>query len=248
MEKINIAIIGFGRFGRLLAGLLKKHGSVHIISRGSKAENGYPSIGLKDLKTMDWVIPAVPISALEGLVRKIGQHLKPGALVMDVCSVKKYPCQWLKKHLPVNVEILGTHPMFGPDSAKYGLKGLSMVFCPVRIKHSRLKAVMQIFKNLGLETIIMAPESHDRQAAVSLSLVHYIGRGLGLMPVGPQQVSTLGFERLLAVNETVENDSWQLFIDMHKFNPYAAKIREKYLKYLKAVDNKIKSKTSRKSS
>ena len=43
--------------------------------------------------------------------------LKENAVIVDVCSVKEYPVQWMRELLPANVSILATHPMFGPDSA-----------------------------------------------------------------------------------------------------------------------------------
>lgn len=235
MAKLNIAIIGFGRFGSLLADLLKIVGQIHIIeTKIIKTE--YKQISTKELKQMDWVIIAVPIRRIEVVANKIKNNLKPSAIVMDVASVKEMPCNWMKKNLPANVQILGTHPMFGPDSAKYGLKGLSMVFCPISIKHSKLNEIISIFKKMQLNTVVMTPAAHDKEAAMSLAMVHYLGRALGAMKIMPQQVSTLGFERLLAVNETVENDSKELFIDMHKYNRYSQKYRKLLLNKLKKLD------------
>lgn len=232
----NIAIIGYGRFGSLLAEMLKKDGEIHIISRTKVKNRNYKKIDYKDLKNMDWVILAAPISAFLSVIKKIAPLLKPEALVMDVCSVKVWPCRWMKNHLPKTVKILGAHPMFGPDSARYGLKGLSMVFCPVRLKNFELREVMGIFREKELSTVVMSPAAHDREAAISLALVHFIGRGLGKMKIKPQQVSTLGYDRLLAVNETVENDTMELFRDMHRYNPFASKLRKKYLNYLSQID------------
>jgi prephenate dehydrogenase len=239
MTKPNIAILGYGRFGKLLAELLKTHGNIFIIHRHQVNNKKVKQINLKEIRDMDWIIPAVPISTLGQVLKKISPHLNPGSLVMDVCSVKTLPCRWMKTILPQEVEILGSHPMFGPDSAKYGLKDLSMVFCPIRIKHSRLQQVIKIFRSLGPNCLVMDPKTHDREAAMSLSLVHFIGRALGQMNIRSQKVSTLGFERLLSVNETVTNDTWQLFHDMHAFNPYAKAVRGRYLKALDKVNTKL---------
>ena len=240
MKNINIVIIGYGRFGQLLAEIMAGMGRIHIISQQKTKIKKFKRIKYKDLKKMDLIIPAVPISVFENVIKKIKGHLKSGSIVMDVCSVKSLPCQWMKKNLPNDIGILGTHPMFGPDSARYGLKGLSMVFCPIRIKNSKLKEVMQYFRKKKLDVLVMTPEAHDKEAAISLSLVHFIGRGLSRMKIKPQQVSTLGYDRLLTVNETVENDTIELFYDMHKFNPYAEKERNKYLKSLIKLNNKLK--------
>lgn len=241
----NIAIIGFGRFGQLLAEILRPAGNIFIVSRRKISSKGVRQIGLEGLAEMDWVIPAVPISALEATLREINPCLKPGSLVLDVSSVKVWPCRWLKKNIRKDVEIIGTHPMFGPDSAKNGLRGLQLVICPLRQSAKTLQSVKKTFSRMGLKIIETAPEEHDRQAARSLALVHFIGRGLAEIRIGRQPVSTLGFERLLKVNETVSNDTWQLFLDMHKYNPYAKKARLDFVKALDNINHKIKQEEKR---
>ncbi len=146
----------------------------------------------------------------------------------------------MSKVLPKNVEIIGTHPMFGPDSAKYGLKGLQVIVCPVRSSEQSRKYITAVFKDLELEVIKTTAQKHDRESARSLALVHFLGRGLTDINVKKQAISSLGYERLLTVNETVTNDSWQLFQDMHQYNPYAKKLRQDYIKALKDLDKDLK--------
>lgn len=236
---MKIAIIGYGRFGKLLSGILAPYGEIFISEKKPIRDKSINLIQQKELILMDWVILAVPISELEKILEDIKPHLKKGCLVMDVSSVKVHPCRWLKRHLPRQVEILGTHPMFGPDSAKDGLEGLKIVVCPVRISSNKLKELTRIFKDMKLEVIRTTPKKHDQEAAKSLSLVHFLGRALGMMKIGKQNITTLGYERLLLVNETVNNDSWQLFLDMHRYNPYARKIRRKFLEEAGKIDRKI---------
>jgi prephenate dehydrogenase len=72
-----------------------------------------------------------------------------------------------------------------------------------------------------------------------LALVHFIGRGLGAMEVGVQEITTMGFERLLKVEETVENDTWQLFEDINKYNPYTKDVRLKLINKLQEINEKL---------
>ncbi len=236
----KIAIIGFGRFGELLAGILKDHGEIHIMSQSGHS-GAFPLIQKEQLGEMDWIIPAVPISALEDTLKEIASEIRPGTLVMDVCSVKVKPCEWLLKHMPSEVEVIGSHPMFGPDSAKNGLKGLQMVLCQLRSSEKTLEEVRELFGNLGLKLIETTPEEHDIQAANCLGLVHFLGRGLDEMKLKKQEITTMGFDRLLAVNETVANDTWQLFLDMQYYNPYAAGARQRLMEALAAVEAKIQA-------
>jgi len=238
-KKNKIAIIGMGRFGILLADLLSPYGEIFVISRKNITKCKFKQIQYSDLGEMDIVIPAVPISKFEQTLKDINKYLKPRSLVMDVCSVKVAPCRSMKKIIRKDVEILGTHPMFGPDSAKNGCQGLQVVICPLRINEKRLKIIEGIFKALELRIIYVTPAEHDRQVAKSLAFVHFLGRGLSLINLKNQSITTLGFERLMAVNETVNNDSKELFLDMQHYNPYSNKIRQDFIKALIALNNEI---------
>lgn len=210
-----------------------------MIEKKKIAKCKHEQIKISDLGEMDWVIFCVPISSLENVLEKTALHLKKGCLVMDVCSVKVLPCRWLEKHCPENVRLLGTHPMFGPDSSKQGLSGLQIVLCPIRISRSKLLQVKKVFQKIGLEIVVTTPREHDKEAAKSLALVHFLGRALNEVGLGKQRISTLGFERLLAVNETVTNDTWQLFKDMQCYNQYAKMMRKKFLKGCERIEKKI---------
>ncbi|MEI8361511.1 MAG: prephenate dehydrogenase/arogenate dehydrogenase family protein, partial [bacterium] len=214
----KIAIIGFGRFGRLLAEILKSAGVIHVVSTSGQSGN-FQLISKEQLIDMDWIVPAVPISALRLTLIELVPFIRPGALIFDVSSVKVMPCQWLIELVPENIEVVGTHPMFGPDSAKNGLTGLQIVLCPLRQTEKTLFELKDLFLTKGLKIIETTPEDHDRQAANCLSLVHFLGRGLQRLVLSDQEISTMGFERLLKVNETVSNDTWQLFLDMQIYNP-----------------------------
>lgn len=194
---------------------------------------------LKNACLSDIIIISCAISDFEKTVKEIRKLLRNGTIVMDVCSVKIMPCEAMKKYLPKNIEILGTHPMFGPDSAKNGLSGLKIVLCPVRITDGNLSFIKNFFKKLHLEIIETTPGKHDKESARSLCLVHFLGRGLEKMKIKKMPISTMGYERLLQVSENVTNDSMELFRDMQKFNPYAKKEREELLKALRQIDEKF---------
>jgi len=240
---MTIGIIGFSRFGQLLAKILKPYAEVYVCNRSDKSQEarelGVKFATLEEVCRADWVFVSVAIGATKAMIKAIASLVKKGALVMDVCSVKVRPAQWLVDYLPPEVEIMATHPMFGPDSAKDGAKGLQWVLCPLRISAARLKEAKDILNKLEVKIIETTPAKHDRATAVSLALVHFIGRGLEEFGFGDQEIKTMGFERLRKVNETVTNDSWQLFLDMQHYNPYTKEIRKKFILALKRVNKKI---------
>ena len=240
---MTIGIIGFGRFGKFYSDIWKQFGSVIVYSHRdvSKdcAEMGIAQGTLKNVCLADIVIIACAISDFEKTVKEIRNFLRHGTIVMDVCSVKIMPCVAMKKYFPKKIELLGTHPMFGPDSAKNGLIGLKMVLCPVRISDENLSFIKNYFKKLHLEIIETTPKIHDKESARSLCMVHFLGRGLEKLNIKKMPISTMGYERVLQVSENVTNDSMELFRDMQKFNPYAKKEREKLLKALYQIEKKF---------
>ena len=70
----------------------------------------------------------------------------------------------------------------------------------------------------------MSPDDHDRIAASSQGITHFIGRVLNESGVRSTDINTLGFNELLGVIEQTCNDSWELFKDLQKYNPYTNKM------------------------
>jgi len=240
-----LGVVGFGRFSKFFSQTLKCFGDVWIFSRRDVSQEakkiGCAQRRWEDLAKCDIIVVASAISDIAEVLPKIFRFAKKGGVVMDVASVKIIPCRLLKKYAPKDVHILGTHPMFGPDSASKGLSGLSMVFCPVRISRAKYNKILAMFRGLKLRIIETSPREHDRQSARSLALVHFIGRGLEKMGVQRGEVTTRGYEYLLELQNNVANDSERLFFDMHAYNPYAKKEREKFLLALQRLDKKLRS-------
>jgi prephenate dehydrogenase len=220
----SIGIIGFGRFGRLMARYLSPDSHVRAHDPSVRPEAitsvGVMPVAIGDVCRSDIVILAVPISHLQGLLSAIRPHLKPESLVVDVCS--------------------GTHPMFGPDSAADSLEGCKIVLCPVRIGGKRLEKVKHYLGSKGLILIETSAEDHDRQIAVSLALTHTIGRSLAQFGAHPQVIDTEGYKRLLRILDVVENDTWQLFEDMNRYNSYAQNARQAFITAMNEIDGKLK--------
>ena len=240
----TIGIIGFGRFGRLMAHYLSTDCQVRAhdpsVSPEAIASAGAEPVAIDDVCRSDIVILAVPISQLQALLSAIQPHLQPESLVVDVCSVKEQPVRWMQELLPETVDILGTHPMFGPDSAADSLEGRKIVLCPVRIGEKRLEQVKHYLGAKGLVLIEASAEDHDRQIAVSLALTHTIGRSLAQFGAKPQAIDTEGYQRLLRILEVVENDTWQLFEDMNRYNPYAQNARQAFITAMNKIEGKLR--------
>jgi prephenate dehydrogenase len=242
--KGTVGVIGYGRFGALMARYLAADFSVQVWDPAADsvsitAAGAFPA-DLLTVAQCDTVIPAVPISQLEAVLYQLRPMLKSGALLIDVCSVKEQPIHWMQRILPESVEILGTHPMFGPDSAADSLHGRKIVLCRVRTGTERYVKIKTYLESKGLVVIETSAEEHDSQIAVSLGLTHFIGRALAGAGARPLAIDTEGYRRLLRILEVVENDSWQLFEDMHRYNLHAEKVRQTFVGALRDIEKRLK--------
>ena len=238
-----IGIIGFGRFGKLTAGYLAEDFDVFVFNRTDKSteikKTGARKASLKTVCQQKIFILCVPISTFKEVLVEIGPLLKRDVLVVDVCSVKVYPTQWMKESLPETVSILATHPIFGPDSASDSLKNRKIFLSPIRIGKKQYQRVKTYLASKELVLIESTPEDHDEQIAISLALTHYIGRTLSEFGAAQLSIDSEGYKRLLNILDVVEHDTWQLFCDMHRYNPYAKEKRAAFMQAMQKINEQI---------
>jgi prephenate dehydrogenase len=224
----KVGILGLGRFGCFWAKVLSHSYDVYGYNRHTPVEPNCTLVSLEELCALPVIFICVPMRAVPEMLQKIAPLLAPGTLVVDTCSVKVMPVRWMTEYLPASVDILATHPMFGPESAKEGLSGLPIMLHPVRMPFARYEEWAHFFRALGLMVVEITPEEHDRQAAMSQALTHMVGRTLSLMGIEETPIGTLWYRKLLAICRQVEKDSPELFLDMQTLNPYAADMRASF--------------------
>jgi len=238
-----IGIIGFGRFGKLTARYLAEDFEVLVFNRTAKSteikEVGARASSLKNVCRQKIVIVCVPISTLKQVLVEIGPLLKKDAVVVDVCSVKVYPSQWMKALLPETVSIMATHPIFGPDSASDSLTGRKIFLSRIRISKKQYQKIKSYLASKELVIIESTPEDHDEQIAISLALTHFIGRTLSEFSADRLNIDSEGYKRLLHILDVVEHDTWQLFYDMHRYNPYAKEKRAAFMQAMQKINERL---------
>lgn len=224
---MDVGVYGLGRFGFFWAELLSGSMAVSAYSRDPARPTppGVRRVGEDELLSLPVVILCVAISAMEDVLTRMRGRLAPGTLVMDTCSVKTYPVALMTRLLPDSVSVLGTHPMFGPDSARSGARGLPLILCPARLPARDAERWRALFSGLGLQVSLMSPDDHDREAAFTQGVAHYIGRVLSDFGVRKSAIGTVGFNKLLEIVEQTCNDPWQLFLDLQRYNPYTREMR-----------------------
>jgi prephenate dehydrogenase len=240
---MTVGVYGLGRFGSFWAGLLSGFCEVWASSRdpARQTPDGVKRVAAGELFRLDAVFICVAISAVEQVLAEMAGGVSDGALIMDTCSVKTYPMDMMNTLLPKSVSILGTHPMFGPDSARGGVRGLPMILCPGRIPDAELSTWKSFFSSMGLAVHIMEAAEHDREAAFTQGIAHYIGRVLEDFGVRESKIATMGYGKLLEIVEQTCNDPWQLFLDLQRYNPYTREMRAKLKKSLDAVMSAIET-------
>ncbi len=231
MGKMAVGVLGYGRFGQVMADILKQDFDVCVANRSDRSalakERGvkYDSAEVL-IGKCDAVFLCVPISEMESTLK--ANKFREGSVVIDTCSVKEYPVELMIRHLPLETEIIATHPMFGPDSVKNGLKGLNFVIHNIRCGNERYAFWSDYFRSKGLNVVDMPPKEHDKLAANSQGVTHFIGRILEKMGAEPTPIDTTGFMKLMEVKKQTCNDTMQLFRDLQMKNKFTRQMRARF--------------------
>ncbi len=238
----TLGIIGLGAFGLFMA----KHLGGHFALRGcDKTPPGDlpPGVAgnlvlstLEETAGCDIVVFAVPLESLADVAKAAEPHLRPGALVLDVTSVKMRPAEILAA-LPARVDALCTHPLFGPQSGKDGIAGLRVALCPIRIADGRFDRVRRFLSDgLGLVCLTTTPEQHDREMARVQAMTHFMSRAFRKIDLQPSPMATTAYDKLREFSDIVQADSWDLFLTIQNGNPFAEEMRQSFLNELLEVE------------
>jgi len=230
--KKQISIIGLGRFGRTLYRLIGKDFPTLLYDTDQKVYqdielniNDKIARDIKHIYSSDVIFYCVPISSFEKVIQKHRKYFK-NQLLVDVLSVKSHPEKVLKKYLKnTEASAILTHPMFGPDSSKNGFSGLPLVMHNLKADSNNYNFWKKYFKEKGLKIIELTPKEHDKLAANSQGVTHFIGRLLDEFGLEETTIDTLGAKKLQEIIEQTCNDTWELFMNLQNFNPYTKSMR-----------------------
>ncbi len=233
-----------GRFGKLWATLLAKYltpgGATLLV--GSRSPFIPPpqsrAASWEELLQSDTLFLCVAISALEEVLVRMAPHLSPSTVVIDTCSIKCYPEQLMRRLLPAEMQIVGMHPMFGPDSLQEG-EFFPVVICPIRAAAATLRYWSNTLSVMGLQPLQMSSAEHDREVAYTQGFTHLIGRIAQQMGLKESKMATLGYQKILALMQQTCNDSEELFVDLERFNPHTDQMLEAFRAAWEQIGKKI---------
>lgn len=224
---MTIGVYGLGRFGSFFSSVLKSGGErVIAYSRNEHTlPEGVEKAGEDEVLNADYLFFCVSISAFEEVLKRVAGKIGRNTVVLDTCSVKTYPSKWMEEYLPSHIYKIATHPMFGPDSGRNGVKGLPLVMCEISKKDERYEFIKSYFEHIGLKVLEMSARDHDAEAAYSQGVTHFVGRVLNEMGLKPTEIATSGYKSLMNIVDQTCNDPLQLFYDLQRYNPYAKEMR-----------------------
>lgn len=236
----SVGVIGLGRFGKVLVNILQKGYTISAYDIHDKAPMSNVSFCTLDKVLEERVIfIAVPIRGFDSLIKEISKKLKPGTTLIDVCSVKSYPVDIMLKYTSKKIGIIATHPMFGPDSFSTNTK-LKMMMYNVRDIGNQFLIWSDYFSNQGIEIIEMSPDEHDRLAARSQGITHFLGRMLKQFGIQKTQIDTQGFKDLLDLVDQTCNDTWDLYTDLQLYNPHTLDTITELRKSTESLDKQLR--------
>lgn len=123
----RVAFVGLGLIASSMALAIRAHGLAREITGHAKSAETRAvalEIGLCDrvcdtvgeaVEGADLVVLCVPVGAMGEIAAAMAPHLKPGACVTDVGSVKQAVIDAVAPHIPAGVAFVPAHPLAGTE-------------------------------------------------------------------------------------------------------------------------------------
>jgi prephenate dehydrogenase len=200
------------------------------------------------LTNLDVVIFAVPLIDFEDVVLSFPSERLRNKLVVEVCPLSSHPKAVLLRQFGPDVDILSTHPMFGPSPqedpyAPPSWDGRPLVYEKARISNAkRCDAFLSIFEEARCQLVEMTAEQHDASTADAEFVTHLTGRLLDPQLLPPTPVSSKEYAALCDVADMTSGDSFDLFFGMFKFNERAKDHLNKMRDNLARVERQLAAK------
>ena len=189
----RLAIIGIGLIGSSIAHAAKDlnlAGRIVLYDRSETVRARAREIGLGHeiadtaadaVRDADHVILCVPVGACGEVAAEIADHLKPGAILSDVGSVKASVVEAMSKHLPEGVHLVPAHPVAGTENSGPDA-GFSSLFLnrwciltpPDGTDAAAIARTHQFWEGMGAIVEVMGAQHHDLVLGITSHLPHLI--------------------------------------------------------------------------
>ena len=189
----RLALIGVGLIGSSIARAARAGGVVRSIAataRSGATRRRVAELGIADqvaetnaaaVAGADLVIVCVPVGQCGAVAAEIGPHLKAGATVSDVGSVKGSVIKDMSPHLGAGVHFVPAHPVAGtehsgPDAgfAELFVNRWCILTPPENADSDAVERLAAFWRVLGANVETMAAEHHDLVLAITSHVPHLI--------------------------------------------------------------------------
>ena len=188
----KVALIGLGLIAGSMSLAMREAGLVGRVvgtARSEETRKTAAEIGLVDevcasaaeaVEGADLVVLAVPVGAMAAVAAEIAPHLKPGATVTDVGSVKRDVVSAVAPHLPEGVQFVPGHPVAGTEHSgpRSGFASLFqnryVLLTPVSANEAAVARLTALWEGCGALVETMDPDHHDLVLAVTSHTPHLI--------------------------------------------------------------------------
>jgi prephenate dehydrogenase len=186
---MKVTIIGLGLIGGSMAIDLRKSGlATELIGVDFNQEHAQTAmnLGLVDkilpedqaLSAADLVVLAIPVNTISAFLSCVLEGIGRNAVVIDTGSTKSLICKSVNHHAKRN-QFVAAHPISGtensgPTAALAGLfQGKTNIICEQQKSSGEaLNIAKRVFDTLGMKTIFMEAEEHDKHVAYVSHLSH----------------------------------------------------------------------------
>lgn len=221
-----VAIVGArGAMGALFADRLEALGKkVHRLGRPLSGPEFETALGEADL-----VILSVPATALEQTVALVAPHMKPGATLSDVTSVKMVPMDQMIAGY--DGPVVGTHPLFGPIIPE----GFDPKVAVTPEEDSDGRPLFALLAAMGFSPFFADAREHDRAMAYVQGLnftstVAYLAAMRQVADI--ENYVTPSFERRLEAARKMLTQDQELFETISEANPLLQETVRQFTQFL----------------
>ena len=195
--------------------------------------------GERDLGTADLVVVSVPIKATPGVLYEAPSHMKPGAVLAEIASLKEGVLEPLRESAEKGLVPLCVHPMFGPSTERLDNKAVALV--PLVDPRREAELAASLFP--GAHVVAVVAEAHDKYMAAVLSLPYLVNmafakalEGMDLQKLRRLGSTTYTLQYTLA--QSVVAEKTELIESLLSQNRHLDCVRERFLE---AMDQTVES-------
>jgi len=189
----KVALLGIGLIGSSMAHAMRRAGlASHIAGYTQRAQTleRARAVGFADslhgdaascVKDADLVVLATPVGTYAALAEQIAPHLKCGAILSDVGSVKSAVIRDVGPFVPEGVHFIPAHPIAGTEQSgpEAGFAELfdgrwCILTPPPGTDASALERLKSFWRRLGSDVEVMEARHHDLVLAITSHLPHLI--------------------------------------------------------------------------